>query len=230
MIDPTSGVFAWEPAAFQGGLTYRVEVRVTDDGNPPLAASQAFNITVRDTRSDFRLSLASTHVVAGEDGSVPLILDSGADLLQLDFELETSDPHLSEFELLPESDEVAAIAFEPAGEGVFRAQLELDPSRLRTGERVIGRLHFSSAIAGHSSVARLGVSGVAGYRLGGEALLNAVGRGGRVFVIEVEPLLDATLTAPNQLRLTLYGFPNTVYRLEESTQLGRDAVWTEVQS
>jgi hypothetical protein len=91
-------------------------------------------------------------------------------------------------------------------------------------------LHFVSGTAGHSSVARLGVSDVAGYRLGGEALLNTVGRGGRVFVIEIEPLLDAALSAPGQLRLTIYGFPNTEYSLEQTGQLGAGAVWTEVQA
>ena len=229
-IDPVSGVFAWEPAAFQGGQVYRVEVRVADDGSPPLTASQSFNIAVRDTRTDFRLSLGTTHLVAGEANSVPLLLDSGADLVRLEFRLESDDPHLFDLELLPESDEITAIAFEPEGDASFRAQVELDPARLRPGERVIGRLQFHTTTTGHSSVAKLGLAEVAGARLSGDVLLNAHGQGGRVFVIEVEPLLDAVLPTRDQLRLTLYGFPNTTYRLEATPRLGGNAVWTELPS
>ncbi|MCZ7639949.1 MAG: hypothetical protein M5U12_30220 [Verrucomicrobia bacterium] len=78
-------------------------------------------------------------------------------------------------------------------------------------------------------MAQLGLTEVAAARLSGDVLLNAYGRGGRVFVIEVEPLLDAALPARDQLRLTLYGFPNTTYRLESTPRLGGNAVWTELQ-
>lgn len=229
-VHPTSGIFTWTPAAFQGGVTYRVEIRVTDDGTPPLSASRVFNITVRDTRSDFGLRLGSTHVLAGRVGAVPLLLDSGADLVRLDFQLAVSDPRLFELELLPEGGEITGLAFEPAGEGLYRALLELDPTRLIAGERVIGRLFFRSRTTGHSSVAGLEITEVVGDRPGGEALRNATGLGGRVFVLEDEPLLEASLSGGTRLRLVIYGFPGTPYTLEQTTHLAPGGVWTPVQS
>ncbi len=142
VLDPVSGVFAWEPTPFQGGLTYRVEIRVTDDGTPPLSTSRTFNITVRDTRSDFRLSLGSTHVVAGHFGSVPLILDSGADLLRLEFELESDDSHLADLDLAPATGEIAAVALQPPG----RKPLPRPP-RIRSGPAPQRRTnHWTSAL------------------------------------------------------------------------------------
>ena len=41
-IDPASGLFTWTPAADQASTSNRITVRVTDNGQPPLTASQSF--------------------------------------------------------------------------------------------------------------------------------------------------------------------------------------------
>jgi len=46
VINPTNGIFAWTPAEGQGPSTNTVSVRVTDNGSPPLSATQSFTIVV----------------------------------------------------------------------------------------------------------------------------------------------------------------------------------------
>ncbi len=48
-IDPTTGVFTWTPTEVQGGFTYEVTIRVTDDGLPNLSDAVTFSITVEET-------------------------------------------------------------------------------------------------------------------------------------------------------------------------------------
>ncbi len=45
-INPTTGLFVWTPNAAQTPSTNQVTVRVTDNGNPALSATQTFTITV----------------------------------------------------------------------------------------------------------------------------------------------------------------------------------------
>ena len=46
-IDPASGRFQWRPSAAQAPGPYRIEVMVTDDGQPALTATAAFTATVQ---------------------------------------------------------------------------------------------------------------------------------------------------------------------------------------
>jgi hypothetical protein len=50
-IDSTSGVFTWRPNEAQGPGVYDIAVRVTDDGEPPLADARTFTVTVNDVNS-----------------------------------------------------------------------------------------------------------------------------------------------------------------------------------
>lgn len=46
VIDPVSGQISWTPHGSQQGQIHRFEVRVTDDGVPPLSATQSFLVEV----------------------------------------------------------------------------------------------------------------------------------------------------------------------------------------
>ena len=48
-INATTGVFSWTPTANQGGGSYGVTVRVTDNGSPALSDSETISVTVGST-------------------------------------------------------------------------------------------------------------------------------------------------------------------------------------
>ncbi len=46
-VDPQTGLFTWRPAATQAGSTNIINIVVTDDGTPPLSATNQFQAVVR---------------------------------------------------------------------------------------------------------------------------------------------------------------------------------------
>lgn len=46
VINATNGLFSWTPGAFTEGNSYPVTFRVSDDGDPPLSATQRFTVVV----------------------------------------------------------------------------------------------------------------------------------------------------------------------------------------
>ncbi len=224
-IHPTNGIFTWRPTESQGGTTNRVTVIVHDDGNPPLAAEQAFVIVVRDTQSDFRLSLGTTNLLVGQSSSLPLVLAAGADLAQLTFDLSAKDAHLENVELETIGSQIVSAAFEPAGEGIYQVRLDLNPDQAQGGSRTVGHLRFDTKPAGASSVASLLMNDLRGQRQAGEPILNALAIAGRIFLIEVEPLLDIGQSS-DRVRLTLFGIPGKQYMLQKCVE-GLGSQWTD---
>ncbi len=47
-IDPNTGAFAWTPNETQGGGTYALTVRVTDDGSPALSVFETITVSVKE--------------------------------------------------------------------------------------------------------------------------------------------------------------------------------------
>jgi hypothetical protein len=226
-IDPVTGIFRWRPSELQGGTTNFFQVLVHDDGSPSLTATQTFRVIVRDTQSDFVLSLGTTNLLAGMSTTLPLELTSSADLGQMIFDLEAVDPHLMNVDLQSLGPEVASASFEPVGGGTFRIRVDFDSNQLRTGARTLARLNVGTQPSGHSSIAHLDLDQVSARRTGGEPIGRGGFKGGRVFVIEHEPLLDTALASPGTLRLTLYGLPGQSYRLQSTAILGAEAVWQD---
>jgi parallel beta-helix repeat protein len=50
-INPATGVFVWTPTESQGGASYSITVRVTDDGTPNLSNSETITVTVNDVNA-----------------------------------------------------------------------------------------------------------------------------------------------------------------------------------
>lgn len=80
-IDRTSGRLTWIPSEAQGPGTYPITVRVTDNGDPALAAATTFDVTVEELNSppllqDITGQIAAegspfTLTAAAKDGDVP---------------------------------------------------------------------------------------------------------------------------------------------------------------
>lgn len=62
-IDPVTGVFRWVPAETQGPGQYPVTVRVTDNGELPLAAEQSFTVTIREVNTPPSVAVISEQSV-----------------------------------------------------------------------------------------------------------------------------------------------------------------------
>jgi hypothetical protein len=99
-INPTNGLFSWTPSEMQGGGTYKFTIRATDDGRPPLTASQMIRISVlKDNQAPVLATIPDQTATEG----IPLTLvlnatDADVPLQTLAYSLDTNAPvgaHLS---------------------------------------------------------------------------------------------------------------------------------------
>ncbi|MGC8888187.1 MAG: lamin tail domain-containing protein [Verrucomicrobiia bacterium] len=93
-IDPTTGIFVWTPTEIFGGASYQVTVRVTDDGEPPLSATDTFSISVEKTNSQPLLGIPGNRVV--NEGETLSFVATATDLdlppQRLTFSLDNDAP------------------------------------------------------------------------------------------------------------------------------------------
>jgi hypothetical protein len=220
-VDPVSGVLEWTPGEVQGGREYRIGVVVSDNGDPVAESKVTVDVAVRDTRSDFRVELGRTNLVAGAVGSLPLRASSVVDLERLDLHLDVESASLSDFQLLARSTRVRSVLLQPEGQGM-RATLTLGGNAGNGLNDVLADMAFASG-RDRSESAWLRLSDVRGVDPQG-TLLRGQGFPGRVFILEREPLVD--LVGEGAAGIDVYGVPGRRYVVESAPTM--DAVtWTE---
>jgi len=216
-INATNGIFQWQPSNTQGPSTNTITVIVTDNGTPPLGATQQFSVVVLDTLSDFTLNIGSTNILAGETGAVPIILRASLPLTNLTCEINSVDSVLTNLSLSPVNAEITAATIIQAGTNTYSMNLKLDPAQQSASVRTIANLNFLSISNNHSAIVFVTPSQILGRQSGGQLVTNGMATMGRVLVISLEPVLDVTNTSP--LQLTLYGKPGTAYSILSSSNL-----------
>ena len=216
-INPASGVFTWQPNSTQGPSTNIIAVVVTDNGVPPLSATQQFVVIVRDTLSDVTLNVGSTNLLAGEGGSVALVLKASLALTNFSFHLSAPFSRLTNLALVPLSAEVTAAGVSASGPDAYILNLDLDPDQQTSSERPVARLDFLAVSNGQSAIVSLGATQLLAHQSSGALVANGAATSGRVIIVARQPVLDLAAGLPPQL--TFYGLPGTSYSLQSSTDL-----------
>jgi hypothetical protein len=78
MVIDSSGIITWSPSEYDGPGAYIVETVVTDNGVPPLSATNTFNLTVNEVNSPPQLGILSDAVLSA--GQTFSSLNAGSDL------------------------------------------------------------------------------------------------------------------------------------------------------
>jgi hypothetical protein len=216
-INSTNGVFRWQPSSTQGPSTNLITVIVADNGVPPLGATQQFSVIVRDTLSDFTLSVGSTNVLAGETGTVPIVLRASLPLTNLTWQLSVPATLLTNLSLAPLSSEITAATLIQSGTNTYALSLNLDPAQQTASVRPVVALDFLAVSNAHSAVVPLTATLLVGRQSGGVAITNGIITSGNVIVVALEPVL--ALAPSNTLQLTLYGQPGTTYSVLSNSSL-----------
>ncbi len=228
-LDATNGVLRWRPSDLQGPSTNAIAIVVYDSGSPSLSATQQLTVIVRDTRADFTLHVGSTNLLAGANNFVPLRLDTGADLTNLTFVLETDLGRLTNLALQSLASEVASSGIQQVGSNRFQLQFTSRADASLQGNLTLARLAFGAVPAEHSAVVPLTAQSLAGYLRDGRTLDRGAAGAGRVFVIAREPIVDLQRASNNVASLSLYGLPGQRYAFTSATNLAATATWTAVR-
>ena len=221
------GVFSWRPNSTQGPSSNRLDVIVTDNGVPPLNATQTFIVVVRDTRADFVLGVGSTNVFAGESNAVPLRLNAGLDLAEVAFTLRASNPLLGNFALGSFAPDVVSASLVPLNAGQSRLRFVLGQGASLDTDRTLAQLGFAAGSNGTSASVLLQLAAPSALLPGGGTVTNAALFHGHVVVIDREPVLETEGTAAEVVRI--FARPGN-YRLEGATNLSAALPWQTISN
>lgn len=227
-IDPATGLFQWRPGAGQSPSTNVISVIVRDNDTPSLSATQQFTVTVRSVLNEFVLGFGATNVLAGQTGSVSVMLLSSLDLTNITAILQVSAAWLTNLTLASASPETLAAGLQPLGADQYAVTLALNSALAQSAARVVAQLGFVSVPQPGSAFVPLAVSQPAGLRLNGQAADKPGAANGRVVVIGREPLLDALLATNGSRDLALYGQPGASYELQYSPNVADPNAWTNL--
>ena len=218
-INPVTGLFQWRPTAAQAPSTNTITVIVTDNGVPPLSATQHFKVIVRPVRAQFVLSLGSTNVLAGNSSSVPVTLQTSLPLTNITTILQVPASGLTNWTLLAASPEITSTLLQQLGTNQYSISLTLNPALSPGDSRTLAQLAFLSGPQAHSAFVPLNLPSLSGVQSDGSIAPKPGSVNGRVAVMAREPLLEAWLAGNTNRNLTLYGIPGASYELDYATNL-----------
>ena len=155
IIDAATGLFQWRPGASQAPSTNRISVIVTDNGVPPLSATQQFTVVVHAVSFEFLLSLGSTNVLVGRNGSVPVALQSSLPLTNITAVVEAPASSLTNLTLQGASPEVLSTLLQPLGANLYSINLALNPALSPGNPRILAQLGFLAPPQTHSAIVPL---------------------------------------------------------------------------
>ncbi|MEW6157408.1 MAG: CARDB domain-containing protein [Verrucomicrobiota bacterium] len=215
-LHPSTGEFVWTPAEFQGGRTYEITVIIRDNGPGALSATQKFNVTVRDTSTDFTLRMGATHLRAGESGAVPIGLDSGAALVDLHFGLQYPGASLDNLAIEPSGPNISATLL-PVGADQVDVRFAALNNAVFQGGQMIGHLEFdapsdAASVLGILRPVQVRATDTANVLLNRPAVVV-----GSVIVVGEQPVLVPQLTPARAL--FLFGLPGRSYEIESTNDL-----------
>lgn len=224
-LDAVNGLFHWRPTETQGPSTNLVSIVVTDDGVPPLSATQSFTVIVLDVLSDIALSAGVTNLLAGESVAVPLVLDSSLDATNLSFVLATDAQRLTNLTFHAVTAEVISLQVTELDPGRSAVNVGLNPALRLAARRPIVNLTFAALSNRGSAIVPIALADVQARRANGETVSHTTVKPGYAIVVERESVLLMSHAQPPVL--TLFGLPGRGYALLQSTNLGSGTVWTE---
>ncbi len=171
-IHPSRGVFSWAPGRAQAASSNFITVIVTDDGDPPLSATNNFSVLVSDY---LELTLGATVLRAGQSGSVPVTMTSSAGVTNLSFLLEAPEGRATNFVLEMLSPDVSG-SLEPSAPNRSFIHYNAAAGQSLIGARPLGRLDFTTSSNQTSAIIPLNISSLAAVQSNGAPMPRTIAK------------------------------------------------------
>jgi hypothetical protein len=219
-IVSTNGAFYWAPTRAYAETTNSITVQVTDNGAPPLTASQTFLVTVLDY---LELDLGITNVYGGQSATLPVTLSSSRGVTNLSFTVLTPTNTFTNWAVVGALSQVASATVQDLKTNIVVA-LYTQPGQLLQGTQQVAQLSFLANSNQYSRLMRLPVSQILANKPDSGVYSNYLTQAGTVVVVNREPLLQAGLTNQDRF-LLLFGRYQTNYQLQYTTNLLAPSSW-----
>ena len=219
-IDPVQGVFTWWPKRSQAPSTNLITVHVTDDGSPALSATKTFTVIVGDY---VEVTLGTNIVMAGQTGSVPVIVHSTVPLSSLSFSVDIPVSGLDEFTLQPQ---IALASANVTQRSSTRVDVNLQSSNAGSlfTSKIVAYLSFRALAIQPSSFIWLNVTNMSASRSGSIPVTRVLPNHGRVVYINSQPLLETHMLGIER-RMTLYANLGVTCIIQHSAVLTQPVTW-----
>lgn len=218
----TNTFFLWSPTRAQASTTNSITLRVTDNGGPPMSATQTFTVVVLDY---LEIAIGSTNVQSGDSAAVPINLASSDGVTNLQFSLDWPAGYLSNAALTVTAPAVANASLQDNGANLVLS-FQTAPGQVLQGTQQLAQLSFEAVSNQFSAFVPVTVRNPSGAKPNGAAYDNYVTPASLIAVIEGEPLLLPWMGQNSARYLNLYGRLGVAYQLQYSANVKTPAPWT----
>jgi len=222
-INRFTGVVIWVPAKEEARSVNLISVSATDDGLPPLSATNSFQVTVDDY---LELILGSLVLRAGQTGSVPLTVTNSSGVTNLSAFLYAPPNQLTNLALSALASELRSGTLTPQGPGLSKLSFSTTNGQILQPGQVLAHLNFTAISNQPSAFVPLLISNVISFQTNGLPLTRTLANAGRAVVVGSQPLLEAAASTNPEPALTLYGQTGSNYLVQAAlSPVGQPSRW-----
>ncbi len=220
-IGTNSGLVTWIPGMDQAPGSNWIQVIVTDNGTPPLSATNEFAVLVGDFTE---VALGSAVVSAGGSGRLPINVNSSSGVTNVSFIVAADPARITNWSLAGVPPDLGSLLTPLASDRAL-AWFDTADGAVLVGRRTVGLLEFQAPSNQVSRIVPVSVLGVTAMQGNGVPVPAPLGTNGRVVVVGAEPLLEPLLATNGVQTLRLYGRPGHTYTLESAPALIENGSW-----
>jgi hypothetical protein len=211
----TNVVLTWTPTRAYADTTNVFTVAATDNGLPPLSATQMVTVIVLDY---VQVSIGSTNVQGGQSASVPVTVGSSGGLSSLSFTVQVPENSLSNLNVQAIAPQVSSATLQDRTTNVL-ITVTTAPSQPLIATQAVLELNFTANANPPSAFVTLLATNINGLKPAGAPYVNSIAQPGLVAVVEDQPLLLGNVSSNQTRSLVLFGKPGTNYQLQFTTNL-----------
>ncbi|HXR06721.1 MAG TPA: hypothetical protein VN765_05290, partial [Candidatus Acidoferrum sp.] len=174
------------------------------------------------------LSIGSDAVLAGGMGVIPIQLNAGTSLTNVQFVLNLPTEEFTTFFVEDDPSLVGSTLFRFLSPTSLQIGFTAVAGQTFLGSEQIGQLSFLTVSNQNSSFVQLAPQSLQGFNADGSSPANFQAAAGRLVIIGPQPLLEATRTTHGARNLVLYGIPGDSYQVQYSVDLAHPDVWTNL--
>lgn len=224
MIDPETGILAWNVLPSQALSSWNVTVKVQVTANPDLAATVGFKV---ETGEAVVLKLDSVAVASGAEARIPIqltpYLKPQNRLSQIAFTVVSKPGNLTPWAIETVSSQVESAQIVPAGDGRFTVTLTAAPGQGLAPAETLAIL--SATTGSHSAVVPLAVADGEALTADNAKLPLLPPRLAHVFIVGRETFLWADTEGGQSRVLRVLGPPGTRVAVGSATSLRTPVLW-----
>ncbi len=223
-IRGTNGVISWSPTREFADTTNRFTLVVTARDMPSLSATQSFQIVVTDFA---QTALGTTVIQEGQDGCVPLSVDSNESITNVEITLTWPLGTFTNLALSSTASNLCTATLQSLSPTQAIARLSTCPGKSFTPTQSveIAELCFTATPGHPSAFVPIRVASTVVWTVAGLQLTNRTAPSGTIVVVSTNPLLELAKTSEQGRQLFLYANPGHFYQIDSSTNLADPAAW-----